>query len=178
MLQSRVLHSARAPQHHRLLCIADLANVPHCQTIHARYPVAPNLTCVRMPLQAPRLRLPMASFQDAIEMASSDDEEPPGLIDAPEVQQHHGEHPEGYHHESDDDELPFLEPAAGHDMSEESDGEPEADELPALVLQDMDDEGELARAPPMPPPRQGARPRSCGPSCHAKIPPCDGLGSV
>ena len=98
----------------------------------------------------------MASFHDAIEMASSDDDEPPGLIDTSQRHPHHGDHREGYRHEFDDDELPFLEPAAGQDMSEGSDGEAEGAELPGLASQESDDEDEHARAPPMPPPpRQG-----------------------
>ena len=96
----------------------------------------------------------MASFHDAIEMALSDDEEAPGLGE--------GNDP---HHEVEDDELPFLEPAARADMSEGSDGEGEGAELPGVASEESEGEDEHARPPPPPPP-----PVALPPPRHDSIP--------
>ena len=91
-------------------------------------------------------RLPMASFHDAIEMASSDDEDIAGSGGG-----------DDHHRDFDDDELPFLEPAAREDMIEGSDGEAEGVALPGLASEESEDEDEHARPPPPPvlPARQG-----------------------
>ncbi len=84
-------------------------------------------------------RLPMASFHDAIEMAESDDEELAGSAGG-----------DDHHHGFDDDELPFLEPAARADMIEGSDDDAEGAELPGLASEDSEGEDEHARPPPPP----------------------------
>ncbi len=88
----------------------------------------------------------MAAFHDAIEMASSDDEDVAGSAGSDD------NHPDFI-----DDELPFLDPAARADMTEGSDGEAEGVELPGLASEESEGEDEHARPPPPPvlPARQG-----------------------